>query len=345
MDSINSTATSLTKKPGMFGTRLRLTFLLGCLLALFSTATAQKTLYSGWFEGIGDNREFFSRKSYSQTILASKVGFELGRAFDGHYVGAGLLHLYEFGTAIDLHIPSLTLYYRYHDAKKTFHFGSFPRTNLINLPLAMMADTVHYFRSHIEGLRGAYRWNNGHQYVLIDWTGKKSEFEREAFTVAAGGEIMGEHLFLRNYFLLNHLAHSELRPPGQHIRDNIGYAVQGGWRWGHLWEFELKAGILGSIYRERSVTDGIVHAKSLLTGMSMKFRNFKIDQTINSGEAHTFMTGDPFYRLNNYMRTDAIWYFINHPKVQGRFNLSFHLLDWKDLDQSQQISIRFILPD
>ncbi len=345
MNSTNTTTTGFTQATQRSISRLRLASLLFVLLAILSNATAQNTLTSGWFEGIGDNREFFSGKSYAQTILASRGGIELGRAYDGHYVGTGLVYLYEFGTKLDLHKPSLTLYYSFHDENKSFHFGSFPRTNLIDLPLAMMADTVHYYRSHIEGMRGAYHWDQGYQYVLIDWTGKKSKIEREAFTVASGGEISSKHLFLRNYFMLNHLAHSELRPAGQHIRDNIGYAVQAGWQWGQLWEFELKTGILGSLYRERSVTDGIVHSKSLLSGISLKFKNFRLDQTLHMGEEHTFLTGDPFYRLNNYLRTDAIWYFINHPKVQGRFNLSFHLIDWKDLDQSQQIFIRFILPD
>jgi hypothetical protein len=64
---------------------------------------------------------------------------------------------------------------------------------------------------------------------------------------------------------------------------------------------------------------------------------------LHSGEGHRFKDGDWFYRVANYWRTDVIWYFINHEKVKGRFNLSFHLIDWNDLDQSQQLSIVYVL--
>lgn len=325
--------------------RIRSLILFIFLITATLPGASQRLFSTAWFEGIGDNREFFSRKSYSQTILASRAGFELGKAVESHYFGAGLVHLYEFGTSIDYHIPTLTLYYRYQDEKKSFHFGSFPRSRMIDLPLAMMADTVYYYRNNIEGLRGSYRWKQGHQYLLIDWTGKKSGANRETFTVAGGGEIYGDHFSLKNYLIINHLAHSELRPEGQHIRDNAGYTVQGGVRWGDLWQFEINAGLLGSLYRERSVTDGIVYANSLLTGFRIQYSHFKVDHLLHTGQGHNFLTGDPFYRLNNYMRTDLVWYFINYPQVQGRFNLSFHLMDWKDLDQSQQIFIRFTLPD
>ena len=49
-----------------------------------------------------------------------------------------------------------------------------------------------------------------------------------------------------------------------------------------------------------------------------------------------------FYRLNDYLRTDVIWYFINHEKVNGRFNYSFHLIELNDIDQQQQLSIVYV---
>jgi hypothetical protein len=60
------------------------------------------------------------------------------------------------------------------------------------------------------------------------------------------------------------------------------------------------------------------------------------------GAAHQFAFGDNFYHAKNYWRTDVIWYLINHEKIKGTFNLSLHVIDWKDLDQQQQLSIIYV---
>ena len=63
------------------------------LLFVSILGSAQKFEYSTIFEGIGDNREYFSGKAQSQTILGARGAFEIGTSIDGHKLRAGLSEL------------------------------------------------------------------------------------------------------------------------------------------------------------------------------------------------------------------------------------------------------------
>ncbi|MCA1758817.1 MAG: hypothetical protein LC658_03525 [Bacteroidales bacterium] len=67
---------------------------------------SQNFEYQVLFEGIGDNREFFSGKAMSQTILGSRGAFEVGLETDNHRIRGGLSQLLEFGSDLDYHKPS-----------------------------------------------------------------------------------------------------------------------------------------------------------------------------------------------------------------------------------------------
>src|SRR5690554_2253083 len=112
-------------------------------ILLSATGFAQQFEYEVTFEGIGDNREFFSGLANSQTILGSRGAIEVGVTIDNHRIRGGLSQLLEFGSALNFHNPKLTLYYEYSDEQKEFLFGAFPRHGRISFPLAMLTDTLH----------------------------------------------------------------------------------------------------------------------------------------------------------------------------------------------------------
>lgn len=316
------------------------------LLMLASLAGgAQKPAFRFTLEGIGDNREFHNGKSRAQTILGTLGSAQIGTTFDGHSLFAGFNGLYEFGSPIDFHQPKLILYYAFEDLKKEFRFGSFPRRGTIDFPLAMLADTLLYYRPQIEGLSGKINGNWGHQLAFVDWTGRQTALVRESFMAGTSGELKIKSWFLQNYILMNHLAHTSSRVEGQHIRDHLGFAVLAGWRTGDHEAFsaELRGGLLSSVYRERSVTDGFQWDHSLHVEGNGRYHNLGLKTTLHSGDPLQFAHGDPFYRFYDLLRTDAIWYFINHPRVKGRFNWSFHWVDFSILDQSQQLTILYTL--
>src|SRR5680860_326976 len=87
----------------------KILFLSFVILSLLGKS--QNFEYQVLFEGIGDNREFFSNKALPQTILGSRGAFEFGVEMDGHRLRGGLSQLFEFGSAIDFYQPKLTMYY------------------------------------------------------------------------------------------------------------------------------------------------------------------------------------------------------------------------------------------
>lgn len=317
-------------------------------IVLFSflsiSALAQEFEYQVLFEGIGDNREYFSGEAMSQTILGSRGAFEVGVKTGNQRIRGGLSHLLEFGSDIDYHKPKLIMYYEYEDVHKTFLFGAFPRRGRIDFPLAMLTDTLLYYRPNIEGLLGEVRWNWGFQNGFVDWVSRQTDVKRENFMAGFSGEIFHQNLFLENYILMFHDAGPGINLPGDHIKDYLGYALQAGVRTteNSIFYTEIKAGVLSSSFRERTVTDGFENTTSFFAEANGRYKNFGVKSVLNAGGGHRFAYGDRFYQVENYWRTDAIWYFINRKNVKGRFNLSFHVIDWSDLDQQQQLSIIYV---
>lgn len=315
------------------------------LLVTFSIpGKAQNIEYLVSFEGIGDNREFFSRKAMSQTILGSRGAFEAGLKFENHRIRTGISHLLEFGSDIDYKKPNLTLYYQYTDKIKEFKFGAFPRRGTINFPLAMLTDTLLYYRPNIEGLFGKIQWAWGHEAGFVDWVSRQTDYNRENFMAGFSGEVFHKLLFVQNYLLLFHDAGAAIDIPGDQIKDYFGYTIQAGIRTPAEKTFtgNIKAGILTSMFRDRGITDGFITANSFYAEAEGRYKNYGIKSVMKSGDGNEFAYGDRFYRTQNYWRTDIIWFFINHPRVKGRFNLSFHLIDWNDPDQQQQLSIIYL---
>ena len=314
------------------------------ILAAFA-AKSQNFEYQVLFEGIGDNREYStSNKAMSQTILGSRGAFEIGLKTDNHRIRVGLSQLLEFGSDLDYRKPKLTLYYEYSDKQKDFLFGAFPRRGRIDFPLAMLTDTLLYYRPNIEGMFGEVRWDWGHENGFVDWMIRQTDTKRENFMAGFSGEITYKSLFFQNYILMYHDAGPGIHIPGDHVKDYLGFALQAGIRTSEKSQFTgyVKAGILNSDYRERTVTGGFANATSLFAEAKGKYKNYGIKSVLNAGAGHRFMLGDRFYRVKNYLRTDVIWYFINYKQVKGTFNLSFHIVDWKYLDQQQQMSIIYV---
>jgi len=323
---------------------MKKTVLLLFMLASFFSQ-AQKVEYKVLFNGIGDNREYAnSGKAYSQTILGGRGAFELGVSFDKHRLMGGFSHLLEYGSDIDDQKAKLTLYYQYSDKQKDFLFGAFPRRGRINFPLAMLTDTLQYYRPNIEGVFGEVRWDWGHQNAFVDWVSRQTETKRENFMVGASGEIFYKNLFLQNYILMFHDANTAAKEEEEHLKDYVGYAIQAGIRTNKKASTNgyIKAGILNSYYRERHVSNGFENALSFFAELQGRYKNVGIKSVLNAGDGHKFKYGDKFYQQKNYLRTDFIWYFINSKQIKGKFNYSLHLVNWEDIDHQQQLSIIYV---
>jgi hypothetical protein len=316
------------------------------ILSIFAafTAKSQDFEYQVLFEGIGDNREYFNDWAYPQTIMGVRGAFEFGVSFDNHRLRGGLSQLQEFGSDIDAQKPKLTMYYQFQNDKNEFLFGAFPRKDKFDFPLAMLTDTLLYFRPNIEGMFGKLSWEWGHQNAFVDWISRQTEINSEIFTAGSSGEIFVNNLFLQNYILLTHDAVPIEQGPNDHIEDYFGFALQAGIRTNKDKKFQgyVKAGVLESTFRDRGGEDVFQNAFSLFVEAQGKYKYFGAKSVLSSGGSHKFAYGDNFYRAKNYLRTDLIWYFINHEKVKGTFNFSFHVIDWEELNQQQQLSVIYV---
>lgn len=314
-------------------------------ISLAHTLFAQKLEYDVLFHGIGDNREFFSGKAESQTILGERTSFVIGTTLDEHHeFRVGLSHLFEFGSEIGDQKPKLTAYYHYSDEKKEFYFGAFPRMGLIDFPLALITDTFLYYRPNIEGFYGKYNWDWGHQSGFVDWTSRQTDTTRETFMAGFSGKMRHKSFFFQNYITLFHYAGTALQVEGEHIQDNLATSFFLGFdldQLFHLQKSYVRLGMLSSKFRERGVTDGYINSNSMLAEFYGESKHFALRSTWHLGDGHRITNGDRFYDVDNYLRTDIYWKFINSEHVEGRFNLSFHLIEGNDLDQSQQLSILY----
>lgn len=320
----------------------KLVFILFLFASFFGKS--QTFEYQVLFHGIGDNREYFNNYGYPQTILGARSAFEMGVKSDNHRVRGGLSHFNEFGSDMVSQLPLITLYYQFKSNRKEFLFGSFPRNGKINFPLAMLTDTLLYYRPNMEGIFGEMQWKWGHQNAFIDWISRQTDFNREIFTAGTSGEIQKDNFFLQNYILLTHNALPIIRTPDSHIKDYMGFALQAGLRTGQNAAFNafVKAGVLGSSFRDRGLDDGFQKTAGFFAEAFARYKNMAANSVLSSGGGHKFAYGDHFYRAQNYLRTDFTWYFLNHEKVKGTLNYALHVIDWKELNQQQQLSIVYI---
>ena len=259
-----------------------------------------------------------------------------------HHFRVGLDHLFEFGSEMNEQTPKLIAYYHYEDPKKVFYFGSFPRLHLINFPLALLTDTLNYYRPNIEGFYAGYNWGWGYQHSFVDWTSRQTDTRRETFLAGVFGELRYHSLFFQNYMTLFHYAGRAIHIPDEHVEDNMGMVLYVGSDLNKILPLKkgyIRMGVLESTFRERSTGTGFQNAWSFTGELYGETKNFALRATFSEGDGHHLMNGDRFYDVGNYIRTDIYWKFINGKHIQGRFNLSFHLVNGSDLDQSQQLSV------
>ena len=307
-------------------------------------ATSQNFEYKVLFEGIGDNREYFNDYGYPQTILGSRAAFEGGVSSDNHKLRMGFSYLYEFGSQPDAQKVKPIIYYQFTNPEIDFLFGAFSRRDKINFPLAMLTDTLLYYRPNIEGMYGKYTWNWGWQNGFIDWLQHQTDIKREMFAAGVSGELHLGPFIVENFLLISHVALPKIRIKSEHIKDYMGFSLRAGIQTKEKAAFQgyLKVGILNSAYRERSVTDGFITANSLFAEARGQWKSLAIKTVLHSGQGHSFAFGDNFYRAENYSRTDLIWYFLNKEQIKGHFNWSLHVIDWQELNNQQQLSIIYV---
>jgi len=314
-------------------------------IAFSSTLQSQRFEWLAGFDGFLDNREYYSIH-IPQTMFGSRFRAEVGGSIDDvHRLRAGINYLYEFGTAIDTHKPNLTLYYEFQNHGVRLFAGAFPRRELLRFPLALLSDTLHYYRPNIEGLYAGYSWNWGSQNAFLDWTSRQTDTIHERFMVGTSGKFFFGDFFLSNYFLMSHFAGAAINDPDHSIRDNMGYNVDAGVDLSgktFLDSLCLSVGILGSFDRIRAEGDDWHSPVGFLGQATFLYKFAGISATYYAGEGQTLLYGDPFYRLDRYGRLDLLLIPFRSGPVKMKIDMGFHFAGGQ-VDYSQQLWLTFDL--
>ena len=314
-------------------------------LAFFSSLQSQRFEWHAGFDGFLDNREYYSIH-IPQTMFGSRIQAEVGGSIDGiHRLRAGINYLYEFGTAIDAQKPNLTLYYEYHDQGVRLFAGAFPRWDLLNFPLALLSDTLHYYRPNIEGLYAGYSWFWGQQNAFLDWTSRQTDTAHERFMAGISGNMYFRDFFLSDYFVMSHFAGTAIHDPDFSVRDNMGYCVEAGVDLSgktFLDSLCISAGILGSLDRIRAEGDAWHTPVGFLGQATLLYKFAGISATLYAGEGQKIGYGDPFYRLDRYGRLDLLLIPFRNGPVEMKIDVGLHFAGGQ-VDYSQQVWVSFDL--
>lgn len=319
---------------------MRLLFLTSFFLVIFQLPTrSQDFEWQVGFDGFLDNREYFSIDN-PQTIFGSRARGEIGASLSGvHRIRFGMNYLYEFGHTLDAHSPDITMYYQYKDNRFNFLMGAFPRIGLLHYPIALLSDTLHYYRPSMEGAYLGVRGNWGYQNLFIDWTSRQTDRAYERFIFGFSGRLQKGIISLNHHVIMGHFAGRGLPDPDFHLRDNGGFHIDAGIDLSEkvfLDSLSCNLGALVSLDRIRGIDDGWQTPAGFMGQFTATYRWFGINGLYYRGQGHTFLYGDPFYRLKQYGRLDIHFMPFKEKPVNLKFNFVFHFANGQ-LDYSQQI--------
>lgn len=322
---------------------LRFIFIVAIFIFFIKSNQAQELKWNIGFDGIADNREYFNTLTTPQTILGARLRGELGFDFDNyHQIRGGLNYLYEFGAIDTLLLPDITMYYHAEKEPFNFYMGTFPRKKLLDYPLALITDTLLYYRPNIEGLYLKLFGNWGYENVWIDWTSRQTNVDRETFLFGFSGSINRKIFFLQHYFIMYHFAGPAIPIPNDQLRDNGGLVIRSGINLSTMIGIDsltISTGIVNSIDRLRGVYDWTLKYGSI-SEIHVNYKAYGINGLVYFGEGHDFMYSEGFYKATLYGRLDLFFTPLQFDRINGRFMLSFHFIEGSiDYSQSFLLSV------
>jgi len=289
--------------------------------------SAQEFVYKAEFFGFFDNREYFNPLVNDQTIFGSRISGELGYSFNPHSrIMAGADYMYEFGSKGEWVAPDLIAYYQGKYKKLGISLGAFPRLNKVVMPMAMLSDTITYYRPVMEGILIEYHSGGFRHNIWIDWIARQSLQKRETFLLGFSGFFKKGLFIYQHHFVMTHLAHSLKSNVDESIRDNGAYSVLPGLDLSgtfHLDSLTFSMGILGSYDRIRGAY--AYYPVGLISELEAQYKGFGLHGTFYTGDEQVITSGDGFYRSNIYARADA-FYQVTNSHLNGRLQFSVHYI-------------------
>ena len=308
-------------------------------------ARAQPPRFYIGFDGILDNREYFTPYAIHQTIFGARINPGVAFQWDTvHQLHVGLNYMYEFGGELLGVMPQIDLYYSYEGEQLQFRFGSFPRRELLDEPLMLMTDSLDYYRPNLEGAWVGTRWEWGSASGWIDWTGRETPDTRESILAGVNATLRRGAFYFASGANRYHQAKTTADTDTHAIRDEGSVRAMAGVDLSEksvLDRIDFSTGWVGTYARTRPAPTGWFHG--WLTLLELKYRIAGIKGSYYLGDPSPLSYGDRLYGSGNYGRVDLYIDPFRGDRISAKISWNLHLLPGDGLYHSQQILLHVTL--
>lgn len=294
-------------------------FYLVCFLSW--SLSAQRVDWSLALRHFFDNTEFDgSSYQHPQTMAGVWLDPAIGVKLDTFsYLHAGVNLLKEYGTSRWVDDVDIESYYAYQREPVQFFVGSFPREGATrSFSRVFFQDSINFYRPTMTGMWWHYAQQGAEAGLFLDWTGKKSQTEHEAFFVGATGTLKRGVAYATLQALLRHHAASEVVKGVQ--ESGLCHVALGVNLTEHtcLDSLTFQAGYLLGLQRDRTRTSDWSVGNGFLTEVHAGWKGFGLQSSwyFGKGMMHEYPRlgnkiywGDPFYSGKVYGRTDLMYDF------------------------------------
>jgi hypothetical protein len=252
--------------------------------------------------------------------------------------------MYEYGGKWLGVNPQIDLFYRYKADNLELNFGSFPRRELMDYPLMLMADSLNYYRPNMEGTSVQYDWGWGSVHGWVDWTGRSTEETRESILAGVDATFKAGMLSFTVITTRYHLARSKSPGNQESIRDDGSIVLLAGIDLNHqipLDRLHFSTGL--AITYERPRPAGYTFTNGWFSKLEMEKWLLGFKGTYYLGASSPLQYGDPLYSSGNYGRADLFFNPFRNPRINAKIGWNFHILPGDGLYHSQQVLIHIAL--
>lgn len=322
---------------------VKIQIIISFILFFSTTLVAQKFETDVCFEGVFDNREYFSPYNSHKTILGGRTSVAFGSSFDStHIFRFGLSEFYDFGDTKREFRFDLLMYYAYQNKGFKMYFGAFPTHGLLETPRALLKDEHHYYHSIVEGLFVQYSTAKWKQLIYIDWLSSQDSITKETILFAGEGKVNFGRFSIEDYWQILHRGLTTTHSGA--IQDYVGIMALLAYDMKDflpLNKAKIKGGVLHSLWRDRAYYDDFQLNFSAYAELIAEKKHYGLKSSLHVGQKHKFFLGDQFYNnASTYNRTDLFIRPIYTSNVEVKFTWSFHLANGI-LDNQQMLNILY----
>jgi hypothetical protein len=315
-------------------------FLAGLLLCPYSLLPAQQLAWKAGVHSFFDNVEFGgSALQTPQTMAGVHLAPEIGIVWEGkHRVFAGTDLMHEYGSDQVVTAAPL-IYYEYAGNPFRFYAGAIPRTILLDkYPRMFFRDSVMNYRPALNGVFWEYASGINYANVWLDWTGRQTDTQREAFFMGWSGKYSYRSFYAQHFGYMFHFAKTKNPAAGQSIHDNGLLLTSLGIDWAGKAGFDkLDINLGWSVGLDRDRGLGVWHRpQGLLSEIKIEYKGLGAFNTYYKGDGQQvyygdrgseLYWGDPAFRSKEYDRMDLYVCFINTNVVRLKFIYSLHFME------------------